>query len=107
MLFDMIKNNDGVIDLGNGYQIKIRLDDFNFLKDVSYVGINTAVDSSEYISIRPVKDNVQQMFQDFFKVELQGSDVTPDLNWYKFKKTLLLLCLALEILLKQLAVKKK
>ena len=39
MLFDMIKNNDGVIDLGNGYQIKIRLDDFNFLKDVSYVGI--------------------------------------------------------------------
>ena len=86
MLFDMIKNNDGVIDLGNGYQIKIRLDDFNFLKDVSYVGINTAVDSSEYISIRPVKDNVQQMFQDFFKVELQGSDVTPDLNWYKFKK---------------------
>ena len=67
MLFDMIKNNDGVIDLGNGYQIKIRLDDFNFFKDVSYVGINTAVDSSEYISIRPVKDNVQQMFQDFLK----------------------------------------
>lgn len=86
MMFDMIKNNGGVIELGSGYQIKIRLDDFNFLKDVSYVGINTAVDSSEYISIRPVRKNVEQMFQDFFKVELQGQDVTSDLSWYKFKK---------------------
>ena len=86
MLFDMIKKNNGVIDLKGGYKLKIRLDDFNFLKDVSYVGINTAVDSSEYIKINPARDNVQNIFERFFVLESGGRDLTKKIKWYELKK---------------------
>ena len=86
ILFDFVKNNGGVLDIGGGYKLKIRLDDFNHLKDVSYVGINTAVDSSEYIKIDKATDNVQKIFERFFTLETGGKDVTKKNKWYKLLK---------------------
>ena len=51
MLFDIITTNGGKLNIGNGYTLKIKLNDFAFLKDVSYTGINIAVDSAEFVDI--------------------------------------------------------
>jgi hypothetical protein len=81
MLFDMVKNNGGRIDLGDGQILKIKLDDFNYLKEYSYTAINTAVDSSEYLKINKAQDNVQKMWETFFDIEVGGTPI--ETKWYK------------------------
>jgi len=88
MLFDIISNNGGKLDIGNGYSIKIKLNDFGYLKDVSYTGINIAVDSAEFININKPTKNVQKIFETFFKVERKVDQVVKDVSnlktseWY-------------------------
>ena len=81
MLFDMVKNNGGRIDLGDGQILKIKLDDFKYLKEYSYTAINTAVDSSEYLKINKAQDNVQKMWETFFDIEVGGTPI--ETKWYK------------------------
>ena len=84
MLFDIITTNGGRLDIGNGYTLKIKLNDFGFLKDVSYTGINIAVDSAEFVKIGKATDNVQKIFETFFTVQRNGKDVSAQKSskWY-------------------------
>ena len=84
MLFDIITTNGGRLDIGNGYTLKIKLNDFGFLKDVSYTGINIAVDSAEFVRIGSARDNVQKIFETFFTVQRNGKDVSTQKSskWY-------------------------
>jgi len=84
MLFDIITTNGGRLDIGNGYTLKIKLNDFAFLKDVSYTGINIAVDSAEFVKIGKATDNVQKIFETFFTVQRNGKDVSTQKSskWY-------------------------
>ena len=81
MLFDMAKNNGGKIDLGDGQILKIKLDDFKYLKQYSYTSINTAVDSSEYLKINKALDNVQKMWETMFEIEVGGTPI--ETKWYE------------------------
>ena len=54
------------LNIGNGLTLKIKLNDFGFLKDVSYTGINIAVDSAEFVKIGSARNNVQKIFETFF-----------------------------------------
>lgn len=84
MLFDIITTNGGKLDIGNGYSLKIKLNDFAYLKDVSYVGINIAVDSAEFVKIGSARNNVQKIFETFFAVQRNGKDVSQykTSKWY-------------------------
>ena len=84
MLFDIITTNGGKLNIGNGLTLKIKLNDFGFLKDVSYTGINIAVDSAEFVNIGSARNNVQKIFETFFTVQRNGKDISTQKSskWY-------------------------
>ncbi len=84
MLFDIITTNGGKLNIGNGLTLKIKLNDFGFLKDVSYTGINIAVDSAEFVKIGSARNNVQKIFETFFTVQRNGKDISTQKfsKWY-------------------------